>query len=420
MQRRKKLFQLLLILLSVSILRCMSISKNNPENKKEVKYLLAFANDPNGIVIYKNPKDLNSKIGVIPYKEKYLEAEDYDGEYSAILEYMGKQPANHAGSKLIFNIQYKGVTGYLIKNSTLSLNFDMELLNTTPFYGVVESFNTKLYESPFIDSRELGSLSQFQLLEKPIQCKYCEEQEWRFINFDGKFGYTNAKIFHYEKQGDAKEAILNNLIHEDGYFKITAKSLSSLDSKTLEPILYKPSKVLGAGKEFRKAFYSIKKQGEKYYAIGSEETVLVSEKSGVFIQDDKFADYISSNKSYKKEACFLKPLTERYRFSEFNFFNVEKKYLTTKNGITYYFISPRKENPANEWENRFSKGVFLTKRGNKCAFIDEIREFYDYQIVENRKERSLEILFSVPGRGGAEAKYAIVDGEFKYFGSYLK
>ncbi|HNB97993.1 MAG TPA: hypothetical protein PLS71_07125 [Leptospiraceae bacterium] len=414
-----KYIQYFVVSILISILTCISPPKKEDSKKEEPNYLLAFVTDPNGIAIYKDPSALTSKIGTIPYKQKYLEAE----EYSIIPNYKNGATYAEAWHK-VFKIQYANLEGSIIKNIDSSLNFYLEKQNPMFRFGVVESIDDKVYDFPFSDSKEIGKIQQFQLLENSIRCVKCQEERWTQINKNGEIGYTTAKVYYYEKRIDAENAILKKIIHLNGYLKVTAKSMPLLKADTFERIQNKkPKDLLEMRSEFFKVNYSTTKDKVKYYAVAgkNKEVLLTPESVGKYIEDNQFANYILSNGVYKKNECFLKTLAEKYSFSDFNFFNIEKVFLVSKKGSEYYFIFPRDEILKQKNGDRIPKGAFIAKQNGRCNYITEIEDFYDYSIKKDDKIEPFQISFSIPGRGGgAESIYGFKDGEFKLLASYLK
>ena len=62
-----KKIRIILIILLLLFFACKSKTESLPKEIAE-KYLTSFVLNPNGIAYYKDPTNLKSKLGVIPYK----------------------------------------------------------------------------------------------------------------------------------------------------------------------------------------------------------------------------------------------------------------------------------------------------------------------------------------------------------------
>ena len=97
-----KIIQLILIILLPVFFECKPKTESLPKEIAD-KYLTSFVLNPNGIAYYKDPTDLKSKLGVIPYK--------------ALFGTGGRQYQEGKSIDSV-NIWYKNKEGYIFTESS--------------------------------------------------------------------------------------------------------------------------------------------------------------------------------------------------------------------------------------------------------------------------------------------------------------
>ena len=434
MRSYKKILFLVIILFCISILKCISSTKNDSEKRKEVKYLLAFANDPNGIAIYKNPKDLTSKIGLIPYKEKFEISSKHNNELSDSevdepqIPFLGNNNSNIFISNAV---SFKDLKGFIINGD--SINFNLEKNNYD--FGVVETENEFIYESPFDDAKQIGYLNQFEIIKN---LRFSNSRDnWKQIQFSGKTGYTRANIFEYKTKKEAENASILNIVHLHAYFKVNNKNPNIFNVSNLQKISNNITEILSSRLEFYRVIYYFKKQETVYYGIATQddsfpnedkkenllyETVLVTEKSGLFIPKEKFTEYTLENTRYKGDKSFfdlLKKENEPGRFDN-NFMDLEKKFLVSKGGAEYYLLTfqdgIQKKQFKSEHRNTLA---FLKKEKAKYTLASETLSYLNTRLINGKNNSTFEIHVYSSSRGGTVSEYGFKDGQFQLLRSAL-
>ncbi len=174
--------RLILIILLLAFFECKPKTESLPKEIAE-KYLISFVQNPNGIAYYKDPTDLKSKLGVIPYKAMFGREESH--------EMFGKTPA--------IKIWYEGKVGFIFY-SKMSFELYADVISFTEensvggsSFGVVESDAANLYNSPFADEQLFDKVGQFTLVQN-IESSIKNKENWIRLLYKEKKVYSKAKI----------------------------------------------------------------------------------------------------------------------------------------------------------------------------------------------------------------------------------
>lgn len=347
------IIRLILIILLFKLFACKPKTESLPKEIAD-KYLTSFVLNPNGIAYYKDPTDLKSKIGVIPYKAMFGR-EERDNSYGESRIYAMK-------------IWDAGKEGFILYNdhSQEFMNDVISFENDTSSryrFGVIESEEATLYYAPFIDSKEDSKLNQFTNFEKVFPS--IDNAGWSQIIAYGKVLYTNAKIELYSSEELAKLAIQKKALNSRGYAKIKSKHLEFLSDPDLKKVKGNKDLLLSPIWDFYESDYSQLVEGKRYYKIrvslGDKENeyqvrrgkkiimvkenpfpheyLFVSEDNIEYIPEEKLMEYTIEHTNFKGDKKLLQAIARQNPDSKFNLTNVIVTRLgSTEKGESYFLV----------------------------------------------------------------------------------
>lgn len=345
-----KIIQLILIILLPVFFECNPKTESLPKEIAD-KYLTSFVLNPNGIAYYKDPTDLKSKLGVIPYKAMFGR-EERDNSYGESRIYAIKIWDSGKEGFILYNDHSEE-----LKNDVISFKNDT---SSRYRFGVIESEEATLYYAPFIDSKEDNKLNQFTNFEKVFPS--IDNAGWSQIVAYGKVLYMNAKIELYSSEELAKSAIQKKALNSRGYAKINSESLEFLSDPDLKKVKGNKDLLLSPIWDFYESDYSELVEGKRYYKIrvslGDKENeyqvrrgkkitmvkenpfpyeyLFVSEDNIEYIPEEKFTEYTIEHTNFKGDK---KLLYEIAKVRSGNLTNVKVTNLgRNQKGESYYLV----------------------------------------------------------------------------------
>jgi hypothetical protein len=282
------------------------------------KYLTSFVLNPNGIAYYKDPLDLKSKLGVIPYKAMF-----------------GREEGHEYFKKNIYAIKVwnEGKEGFILYSKfSQELGTDIisfEKYAGTSDFGMVISKEATLYNSPLLDSEQIEKMSQFTITERIVPA--IENEDWFQITFNGRVFYTNAAIQGYPSMESAEEAVKKKALNLKGYVKIKASKPEFLSYPDLKKVKGSKDSLLSPVWDLYESDYSELVGSKRYYKIRASlgemegeyeirlqnkivtvkenpfpyEYLFVSEDNIEYIPEEKFTDYTIEHTNFKGDKKLL-------------------------------------------------------------------------------------------------------------------
>ena len=350
-----KIIRLILIILLFTLYTCKSKTQSLPKEIAET-YMISFVLNPNGIAYYKDPTDLKSKLGVIPYKAMFGREmhEDYSYREKGIYT---------------FKIWFKGDEYFIFDNHDVRMDiitFGREDYSGT--FGVVESQDASLYSEPFIEATQFEKLKKFSIVIKVFPGLYGmgQYQKWSQISdSNGNIYYSNAAIQEYPSLESAEQAVKKKALNLKGYVKINASKSEFLSYPDLKKVKGSKDSLLSPAWDLYKSDYSELVGDKRYYRIrvsfgsyASEyeirrgnkivtvkenpfpyEYLFVSEDNIEYIPEEQFTSYTIEHTNFKGDKKLLHAIARQNPNSKFNLTNV----IVTKLGSTekresYYLV----------------------------------------------------------------------------------
>jgi hypothetical protein len=402
--------RLILITLLLLFFTCKPKTESLPKEIAE-QYLTSFVLNPNGIAYYKNPIDLKSKLGVIPYKAMF-----------------GREEGHEYYKKNIYAIKVwnEGKEGFILY-SKFSQDLIADVISFKSFrasnYGVVESNDLILYDSPFIDSKIVKKLNQFTIVEKAISS--LDSADWIQIIDEGKYLYTKGKIQKYFSNELAKQATQKKALNLKGYAKINAERLEFFSDSDLQKVKGSKDSLLSPLWDLYPSDYSELVGGKRYYKIrvspGSGENgyqvrrgkkiitvkenpfpyeyLFVSEDNIEYIPEEKFTEYTIDHSNFKGDKKILYAMARQYPNSKFDLTNVKVNRLgMIENGESYHLVQSENINlllkrvDGNYLETDFVEHNIIAVENIQDIDKDGLFEFFS---VSNRRSGDGYILYGM-------------------------
>lgn len=409
-----KIKRLILITLLLLFVACKPKTESLPKEIAD-QYMISFVQNPNGIAYYKDPTDLKSKLGVIPYKAVFGRDSNhnfYEGGriYAIKIWYVGKESF----------ILYRESSEELRSDA---ISFSNDNSWRVSEFAVIESEEATLYNSPSIDSEQVRKLNRFAIVEKVIPA--IDNREWIKILYNGKYLYTNAKVQIYSSKELAKLAIQKKALNLSGYIKINAERLKFLSYPDLKNVKGNKDSLLSPFWDLYPSDYSELVGDKRYYKIqvslgeknyeyqvrrGKKlitvknnsfpyEYLFVSEDNIEYIPEEKFTQYTIEHTKFKGDKKILYAIAKHYPSSNYDLTDVMiNKLGSTQNGESYHLVQFENINlllkrvDGNYLETDFVEHNIIDAENIQDIDKDGLYEFFS---VSNRRSGDGYILYGI-------------------------
>ncbi|MBP6741120.1 MAG: hypothetical protein KA146_14070 [Leptospiraceae bacterium] len=350
-----KIIRLILIILLSTLYTCKPKTESLPKEIAE-QYMTSFVLNPNGIAYYKDPTDLKSKLGVIPFKAMFGREmhEDYSYREKGIYT---------------FKIWFKGDEYFIFDNHDVRMDiitFGREDYSGT--FGVIESQDASLYSEPFIEATQFEKIKKFSIVIKVFPGLYGmgQYQKWSQISdSNGNIYYSNAAIQEYPSLESAEQAVKKKALNLKGYVKINASKSEFLSYPDLKKVKGSKDSLLSPAWDLYKSDYSELVGDKRYYKIrvslgdkegeyeirrGNKivtvkenpfpyEYLFISEDNIEYIPEEQFTSYTIEHTNFKGDKKILYAIARQYPNSEFDLTNVKVNRLgSIENGESYHLV----------------------------------------------------------------------------------
>ncbi len=350
-----KIIRLILIILLIACIECKPKTESLPKEIAE-KYMISFVLNPNGIAYYKDPTNLKSKLGVIPYKGMLGREMHEDYSYR---------------EKGIYTIKiwFKGNEYFIFDNHDVRMDiitFGREDYSGT--FGVVESEDATLYSEPFIDATQFEKLKKFSIVIKVFPGLYGmgQYQQWSQISdSNGNIYYSNAAIQEYPSVESAEQAVQKKALNLKGYVKINTSKPEFLSYPDLRKVKGSKDSLLSPVWDLYESDYSELIGSKRYYKIRASldpneseyrirrgkkivivkknpfpyEYLFVSEDNIEYIPEEKITEYTIEHTQFKGDKKLLHAIARQNPKSKFNLTNViVTKLGSTEKGESYFLV----------------------------------------------------------------------------------
>ncbi|MBP6740429.1 MAG: hypothetical protein KA146_10580 [Leptospiraceae bacterium] len=351
------IIRLILIILLFTLYACKSKTESLPKEIAE-KYLTSFVLNPNGIAYYKDPTDLKSKLGVIPYKAMFG-SEKY-------ADYSFKEKGIYA-----IKIWFEGKEYFIFDTHAVKMDmitFGREDSAGTGTFGVIESENAILYAAPFTEAIKFEKLARFNIVTKVIPGFYemGQYEQWSQISdLKGNIYYSNAVIQNYPSIELTKQAIQKKALNLEGYVKINVSKPEFLSYPDLKKVKGSKDSLLSPVWDYYESDYSELVGSKRYYKIRASlgemegeyeirrnnkivtvnknpfpyEYLFVSEDNIEYIPEEKITEYTIEHTNFKGDKKLLQAIARQNPDSKFNLTNVIVTRLgSPEKGESYFLV----------------------------------------------------------------------------------
>jgi hypothetical protein len=416
----------------------------------------AFIVNPNGIAFYQTALDLKSKMESIPFGGKIIFTnETINSQADDVSNW---SPVTFNGKKgYVYSVDsYTGKDWFQL----YPLKVNNETTNKEEAaYSIVQPSKASLFELPSTDSKKVGEIDQFTLVNvvgsgsqyDPFISNNIDlemgagDRVWYEVSFGGKQGFVFNTINYPVIKSVAENQAKDKILSEKGYFALTAKEPTLYNADTKEPF----------GKEFKvkvlkeNAFLDSTESrligGEQFYLIylanklsvkpkkkpkkGEDENTpymaYISAKDGSYFSEQKFTDYTVANTRYKGDMNAISIVRSEFEKHGIllNFLNFTVRKISSENypKESYYLASANVGNEGSEFNTGGIRSIILKQTDGVYEPVSgSIFTSRPIQYKDLDKDGIMEMVVRTPTRGGDEAViYGLKDGKYVSFSAVL-
>lgn len=414
-----------IIIISLFFLGEISVEESEPNfNELEIESF-AFVNNPNGIQLYNKAGDFKSKTNIIRYQDEF----ELYGSYGA--EIKGKHWRK---------VKFQKKDFYILEDE-MYLQFENK---ESDEYALVQEKDLVVYEKPFKDSKIIGKLDQFSIVN-PLSLFRVYDSYMGSLEMEGNQNQFNT-WYKVKTQKQLTGFILNGIgepsttkesIEEEknkkvlnikGYCELTTKSQNFYMDEKLNNQLEDRIKKIFQAKQFVSSDYSFEKNKVRYFHIHSflqtKKTkseldtdkkrmregirskyntenfeAYISEKQCKFYTAKEYSDYTATNSQFKgdKNAIYTmkKIFDQNNLYLDYTHFKLIPLNPKSSKFDSYFFAAlPRKKK--NNFKN-YERAILLRK--TKTDYEVASNSLYPYlELIDIDKDGILELFVHAPMR----------------------
>jgi uncharacterized protein YgiM (DUF1202 family) len=417
----------------------------------------AFVTNPNGISLYQTALDLKSKVESIPFGGKIIFT-------SEVIDSQAEDVSNWSA------VTYNGKKGYVYAIDSYTgkdwfqlypLKANNEKTNQEePGYSIVQTVKASLYELPSSDSKKVGEVDQYTLVNVLASGSQYDsfisnnidlemgagERAWYEVAYGDKRGFVFNSVNYPVVKSAAEAMAKDKIISEKGYFALTTKEPTLYNSDTKE-IFSKDYKIKVLKENaFLDTSESRLINGEQVYLIYLTDKVSVklkkkprkseddltpymayiSAKDGTYFTEEKFTNYTVANTKYKGDLNAISIMRSEFekRGIYLNFVNFNLTKISSENypKDSYFIASAMVGNESVEFNGSGGIRSIILKQtdGIYEPVSGSIYTSRPIQYKDLDKDGIMEMVVRTPTRGGDEAIiYGLKEGKYVSFSTIL-